>query len=228
MFSKHTQKKHPAAFIYTLSPPSLGFYLSPIATIEFGRNLIEKWYEFNQNSHWSKLISNRGSSINCESRGGLQGEGEGHIVLFYLLPPLSSFPQCESSNFPFCSFSGDGDMAVSNTVGSNTFDVLLCLGVPWLIKSAAWNAPIEISSRGLFVSCFFIVGSVAIAFFVLYLNSWVLNQKVGCFFIFIYFIFLGTSVSMEMFVFGRFRLPMCSIEVWIVFFDGIFHLVLKG
>ena len=62
MFSKHTQKKHPAAFIYTLSPPSLGFYLSPIATIEFGRNLIEKWYEFNQNSHWSKLISNRGSS----------------------------------------------------------------------------------------------------------------------------------------------------------------------
>ena len=104
-------------------------------------------------------------------------------------------------------------MAVSNTVGSNTFDVLLCLGIPWLIKSAAWNAPIEISSRGLFVSCFFIVGSVAIAFFVLYLNNWVLNQKVGCFFVFIYFIFLGTSVSMEMFVFGRFRLPMCSIEV---------------
>ena len=133
------------------------------------------------------------------------------IVLFYLLPPLWSFPQCESFDFPFCSFSGDGDMAVSNTVGSNTFDVLLCLGIPWLIKSA-WNAPIEISSRGLFVSCFFIVGSVAIAFFVLFLNNWVLNQKVGCFFVFIYFIFLGTSVSMEMFVFGRFRLPMCSVE----------------
>lgn len=123
----------------------------------------------------------------------------------------SSVPDCSSSLF--IARKGDGDMAVSNTVGSNTFDVLLCLGVPWLIKSAAWNAPIEISSRGLFVSCFFIVGSVAIAFFVLYLNSWVLNQKVGCFFIFIYFIFLGTSVSMEMFVFGRFRLPMCSIEV---------------
>lgn len=123
----------------------------------------------------------------------------------------SSVPDCSSSLF--IARKGDGDMAVSNTVGSNTFDVLLCLGVPWLIKSAAWHAPIEISSRGLFVSCFFIVGSVAIAFFVLYLNSWVLNQKVGCFFVFIYFIFLGTSVSMEMFVFGRFRLPMCSIEV---------------
>ena len=109
--------------------------------------------------------------------------------------------------------SGDGDMAVSNTVGSNTFDVLLCLGVPWLIKAAVWNAPIEISSRGLFVSCVFIVGSVAIAFFVLFWNRWVLNQKVGCFFLVIYFIFLGTSVSMEMFVFDTFRLPMCDIEV---------------
>ena len=104
-------------------------------------------------------------------------------------------------------------MAVSNTVGSNTFDVLLCLGLPWLIKAAVWNAPIEIRSRGLFVACFFIVGSVAIAFFILYLNSWVLNQKVGCIFIVIYFIFLGASVSMEMFVFGRFYLPMCNIEV---------------
>ena len=103
-------------------------------------------------------------------------------------------------------------MAGSNTVGSNTFDVLLCLGVPGLIKAAVWNAPIEISSRELFVSCFFIMGSVAIAFFVLYLNGWVLNNKVGCIFIVIYFNFLGTSVSMEILVFGRFRLPMCNIE----------------
>ncbi|CAH3026751.1 unnamed protein product [Porites evermanni] len=98
----------------------------------------------------------------------------------------SSVPDCSSSLF--IARKGDGDMAVSNTVGSNTFDVLLCLGLPWLIKAAAWNAPIEISSRGLFVSF-------------------------GCIFIVIYFIFLGTSVSMEMFVFGRFRLPMCGIEV---------------
>ena len=142
-----------------------------------------------------------------------KAEGRDIIVLFYPLLPLWSFPQDESSDFLFCSLSGDGDMAVSNTMGSNTYDVLLCLGVPWLIKAAAWNAPIEIGSRGLFVSCFFMVGSVAIACFVLYMNSWVLNQKVGCIFIVIYFILLGTSVSMEMFVFGRSRLPTCNIEV---------------
>ena len=163
--------------------------------------------------------------------GDCKGEGRDINVLFYLLPPFRKFrklPQSKSSDFLFCSLSGDGDMAVSNNVGSNTFDVLLCLGVPWLIKAAVWNAPIEVSSRGLFVSCFFIVVSVAIAFFVLYLNNWVLNQKVGCLFVVIYFIFLGTSVSMEMFVFGRFRLPMCSIEVWIFFFDNHFHFVFKS
>ena len=104
-------------------------------------------------------------------------------------------------------------MAVSHTVGTNTFDILLSLGVPWLIRAVVWNAPVETGSRGLFASCVFIVGCVAIAFFVLYLNSWVLNQKVGCFFMVLYFIFLGTSVFMEMFVFDKFRLPMCSIEV---------------
>ena len=30
---------------------------------------------------------------------------------------------------------GFGDMAVSNAIGSNIFDVLICLGVPWLIKT---------------------------------------------------------------------------------------------
>ncbi len=30
---------------------------------------------------------------------------------------------------------GKGSMAVSNSIGSNTFDILLCLGLPWMIKA---------------------------------------------------------------------------------------------
>ena len=26
-------------------------------------------------------------------------------------------------------------MAVSNSIGSNTFDILVCLGIPWMIKA---------------------------------------------------------------------------------------------
>lgn len=33
-------------------------------------------------------------------------------------------------------FPGHGSMGISNSIGSNTFDILLCLGLPWLIKAA--------------------------------------------------------------------------------------------
>lgn len=30
---------------------------------------------------------------------------------------------------------GHGSMGISNSIGSNTFDILLCLGLPWFIKA---------------------------------------------------------------------------------------------
>lgn len=30
---------------------------------------------------------------------------------------------------------GHGAMGISNSIGSNTFDILLCLGLPWFVKS---------------------------------------------------------------------------------------------
>ena len=34
---------------------------------------------------------------------------------------------------------GHGDMAVSNAIGSNVFDFLICLGVPWLLQTLVIN-----------------------------------------------------------------------------------------
>ncbi|KAK9729245.1 Sodium/calcium exchanger protein [Popillia japonica] len=34
---------------------------------------------------------------------------------------------------------GHGAMGVSSSIGSNTFDILLCLGIPWLFKT--WLYP---------------------------------------------------------------------------------------
>ena len=30
---------------------------------------------------------------------------------------------------------GHGDMAVSNAIGSNVFDILVCLGIPWFLQT---------------------------------------------------------------------------------------------
>lgn len=45
---------------------------------------------------------------------------------------------------------GFGDMAVSNAIGSNVFDILLCLGLPWFIKTAITEpgSVVPVESRG--------------------------------------------------------------------------------
>ena len=49
----------------------------------------------------------------------------------------------------FCNFEGEGDMAVSNAVGSNVFDILLCLGLPWTIQCFySYPHPIAVYSEG--------------------------------------------------------------------------------
>ena len=35
---------------------------------------------------------------------------------------------------------GQGDMAVSNAIGSNVFDILLGLGLPWTLSGLIWPA----------------------------------------------------------------------------------------
>ena len=44
---------------------------------------------------------------------------------------------------------GQGDMAVSNAIGSNVFDILICLGVPWMLQIIINSgAPVQVYSQG--------------------------------------------------------------------------------
>jgi len=45
---------------------------------------------------------------------------------------------------------GHGDMAVSNAIGSNVFDILVCLGLPWFIDTAMVNPgkEVKVLSKG--------------------------------------------------------------------------------
>lgn len=46
----------------------------------------------------------------------------------------------------FCFIAGLGDMAVSNTIGSNVFDILVGLGVPWAIQTMCVSYGSEVRS----------------------------------------------------------------------------------
>lgn len=45
---------------------------------------------------------------------------------------------------------GYGDMAVSNAIGSNVFDILVCLGLPWFLQTAVFNpgSTVKVYSKG--------------------------------------------------------------------------------
>jgi Ca2+/Na+ antiporter len=56
--------------------------------------------------------------------------------------------------------SGLGDMAVSNAIGSNVFDILVCLGIPWLIRCLTMQDKfISVKSKGKFLhhDCLFYI-----------------------------------------------------------------------
>ena len=59
-------------------------------------------------------------------------------------------------------FTGQGDMAVSNTIGSNVFDVLVGLAVPWFIKTAMVSPGSYVSTQSSYAGLFQVDISIAI------------------------------------------------------------------
>uniref|UniRef100_A0A493T9L2 Solute carrier family 24 member 4 n=1 Tax=Anas platyrhynchos platyrhynchos TaxID=8840 RepID=A0A493T9L2_ANAPP len=74
----------------------------------------------------------------------------------------TSVPDCMASLI--VARQGLGDMAVSNTIGSNVFDILVGLGVPWGLQTMAIDcgSTVKINSKGLVYSVALLLGSVAL------------------------------------------------------------------
>ncbi|XP_077567624.1 sodium/potassium/calcium exchanger 4 isoform X2 [Stigmatopora nigra] len=121
----------------------------------------------------------------------------------------TSVPDCIASLI--VARQGLGDMAVSNTIGSNVFDILVGLGVPWAIQTTCvdYGSEVMINSRGLVYSVVLLLGSVALAVLGIHLNKWRLDLKLGIYVLVLYAIFLCISVMIEYNVFTFVNLPMC-------------------
>jgi Ca2+/Na+ antiporter len=90
---------------------------------------------------------------------------------------------------------GKGDMAVSNAVGSNIFDIMICLGMVWLIMIYALGEPIPISTENLNSSIVLLLATVAALFVLLVLQKWKIGRKSGLILIGIYGIYLIAAIS---------------------------------
>lgn len=111
-----------------------------------------------------------------------------------------------------CSFAGKGDMAISNIVGSNVFD-MLCLGLPWFIKTAFTNAsaPVEVNSKGLTYVTIFLNISIIFLFLAVHFNGWKLDRKLGVVCLMLYLGLATLSVLYELGIIGSNRIRGCGV-----------------
>jgi len=87
-------------------------------------------------------------------------------------------------------------MAISNALGSNVFDILLGLGVPWTLGILTKGRNIYFpGSSSYLVEWIIILTLVVVVFFVvLVLNKWKLTQNLGGVFFGCYFVYVGYAV----------------------------------
>jgi Ca2+/Na+ antiporter len=109
---------------------------------------------------------------------------------------------------------GMGDMAVSNSIGSNIFDILIGLAIPWFIKSAIQTPGqgVHINSRGMVYSVALLFGSVLLTVFSVACNKWRLDKKLGVFFTLVYVVFITLSSLIEFNVFMYVNFPVCPYD----------------
>ncbi|XP_067374833.1 sodium/potassium/calcium exchanger 3 isoform X2 [Channa argus] len=109
----------------------------------------------------------------------------------------TSVPDCIASLI--VARQGMGDMAVSNSIGSNIFDVLLGLGFPWALRTliVSYGSVVTINSKGLVYSVILLLASVILTVLCVHLNHWRLDRRLGLCLMLLYAIFLLCSIGFE-------------------------------
>merc|ERR1719152_620471 len=101
---------------------------------------------------------------------------------------------------------GHGDMAVSSSIGSNIFDILIGLPIPWFIYGAILRPTIgesmgpeyvPIISDALAVMILSLFVMVALVLTTIHIAGWILSVKLGMMMMVLYFLFLVLCLLLE-------------------------------
>ena len=89
-------------------------------------------------------------------------------------------------------------MAVSSSIGSNIFDILVGLPIPWIIY-AIWDGDsIKIGSDNIFRSLFILVGMLVFVIAAVHCQGWRLTKTLGAMMIVFYVLFLAQAIVSEL------------------------------
>jgi Ca2+/Na+ antiporter len=91
-------------------------------------------------------------------------------------------------------------MAVSNALGSNVFDILLCLGLPWVISTSFLKKTVIVDTESFEATAIFACVVLALFVGMLITSRWmnkgkiVLGKRSGFFYLVLYLVFVIFSV----------------------------------
>lgn len=103
-------------------------------------------------------------------------------------------------------------MAVSNSIGSNVFDILVGLALPWFIETSMVNpgSVAFVKSMGLAYAVVLLFVTLIITVVLFHQFKWVLNPKLGYCLISTYAVFVVIAVALEFNLLGPVNPPMCD------------------
>mmetsp|Transcript_35140 Transcript_35140/g.85098 ORF Transcript_35140/g.85098 Transcript_35140/m.85098 type:complete len:743 (-) Transcript_35140:1249-3477(-) len=93
---------------------------------------------------------------------------------------------------------GSGDMAVSSSIGSNIFDILVGLPFPWILYTAIREKPVSIDSSGLVRSLLILVGMIVLVIGAVHCQGWRLTKTLGGIMFLFYLGFLTQAIVLEL------------------------------
>ncbi|MBU4375334.1 calcium/sodium antiporter [Patescibacteria group bacterium] len=115
------------------------------------------------------------------------------IIALTVLAAGTSIPDMISSII--VAKQGRGCMAISNAIGSNIFDILICLGLPWLIVLSFSGGTIGVSTENLLSSIILLFATVLVIFFLLLARKWKIGHRAGWFLIGLYVAYVVWAIS---------------------------------
>ena len=115
------------------------------------------------------------------------------IVALTILAGGTSIPDLLSS--VIVSKRGNGGMAVSNAIGSNTFDILIGLGVPWMIFILIRGESIDVCTDNLWNSTLLLFSTVIVLLLLLVSQKLKIGKKSGMFLLLIYVAYLMYDIA---------------------------------
>jgi len=89
---------------------------------------------------------------------------------------------------------GYGDMAVSSSIGSNIFDVLVGLPLPWLLFTLIKGEDVKVTAKSLGRDVGVLIGMLALVLLTIMWNKWTMTRELGYTMFVLYIIFLAQSL----------------------------------